>query len=174
LRLSHIRKAPHTKETRSSFRIILIDGNIQAVEKAKHACILVERIMTTDLVTAQASTSLVDIIAALHEHNIRHMPVTDNHGTLCGIISNRDMLVAHIKGKNVEGESRATHIMTRDVVTIRPDMCARVVARRMYDSKLGSLPVVDENMKLIGIITEADFVALFAANAPCACDQAAN
>ena len=135
-------------------------------------CILVEAIMTTALITAHPDTELSKIMQVLRDHNIRHMPVIDRQGILCGIISNRDMLVAHVNAKNVEGERLATHIMSRELVTVRPETCAGLAAREMYDSKLGSLPVVDENMRLVGLITEADFVEMFASHAPCRCGQA--
>lgn len=50
--------------------------------------------------------------------------------------------------------------MERDVATVKPDTPVLEVASRMRSGKLGCMPVVDSENKLVGIITEADFVDL--------------
>ena len=50
--------------------------------------------------------------------------------------------------------------MQRDVDTVTPDTTLAEAARRMRDHKRGCLPVVEEDNKLVGIITETDFLDL--------------
>lgn len=50
-------------------------------------------------------------------------------------------------------------LMTADVVTIGPDASLKEAARRMLEAGVSGLPVVDADGRLIGIITEADFVS---------------
>ena len=52
-------------------------------------------------------------------------------------------------------------IMTTDVETIDPEADVREAAQILYDNKIGCLPVV-EGSRLVGILTEADFVRLMA------------
>lgn len=54
---------------------------------------------------------------------------------------------------------RIRDLMTKDFVTIGPDSALKEAARRMLDAGVSGLPVMDDDGILIGIITEADFVA---------------
>jgi CBS domain-containing protein len=51
------------------------------------------------------------------------------------------------------------NLMTTDVITIGPDASLKEAARRMLEAGVSGLPVTSEDGKLIGIITEADFVS---------------
>jgi CBS domain-containing protein len=48
--------------------------------------------------------------------------------------------------------------MTRDVMTVGPDVNASVAAAALLDHKFGCLPVVDDQGVLVGILTEHDFL----------------
>ena len=52
----------------------------------------------------------------------------------------------------------AAEIMSRPVITVREDTTLEEVARTMLDHRIGSVPVVDGDGKLVGIISESDFV----------------
>ncbi len=54
---------------------------------------------------------------------------------------------------------RIYDVMTRDVVTAHPDTPLKDVARLLRDNGIGGLPVVDEHNKVVGVISETDFVA---------------
>jgi CBS-domain-containing membrane protein len=51
-------------------------------------------------------------------------------------------------------------IMSRDVQTAEPDLDAAEAARLLLENKFGCLPVVADGDRLVGIVTEADFVEL--------------
>ena len=125
--------------------------------------------MTQNPITSAIDTSLQTVLERLAKNKIRHMPIVDQRGHLLGIISKRDMLSAHLVPKTVADDRVASQIMTRDIVTVSPESCACSAADSMYKNKFGSLPVVNDGGELQGIITEADFVRLFAFHAPCAC-----
>ena len=126
--------------------------------------------MTTGLVTAQPDTPLLTVLSELSENKIRHMPIIDHSNVLRGIISKRDMLNAHLTKKTLTDERLAGQIMTREPLVVRPSDCASGAARLMLKHKFGALPAVDEKGRLIGIITEADFVKLFIEQAACECE----
>jgi len=48
--------------------------------------------------------------------------------------------------------------MTRDVWTVRPEALASIAAQTLLDHKYGCLPVVDDEGKLVGIVTDRDFL----------------
>lgn len=53
---------------------------------------------------------------------------------------------------------KAKDIMTRDVITIRPDATVEELARLLIEHKISGVPVVDDSGKLIGIVTENDLI----------------
>ena len=53
----------------------------------------------------------------------------------------------------------ARDIMTRTVCTIRPQVSAQEAAQLLSQKRISGLPVVDENSKIIGIVTEADIIS---------------
>lgn len=101
---------------------------------------------------------------------IRHLPVLDEDGRLCGILSQRDMFrgaLAAALGYGTAAQRKmlsmlvVKEVMTTDVVTIGPDASLADAAKLMLTRKVGCLPVV-EGGQLVGILTESDFVALAA------------
>lgn len=52
----------------------------------------------------------------------------------------------------------AKDIMTKDVITIRPDIFLDKAIKKLIENKISGMPVVDENEKMIGIISEKDIL----------------
>jgi CBS domain-containing protein len=121
-----------------------------------HNEILVEDLMTTAVIAVRASDSLELARDQMEVAGIRHLPVIDDAQQVVGILSNRDLLRAR--------KGRVGDHMTVDVVTVLPSLKAAEAASRMRDLKIGSLPVVNEDQRLIGVVTETDFLSV-AANA---------
>jgi CBS domain-containing protein len=63
-----------------------------------------------------------------------------------------------IKAKKVGGKMLAKDIMTKDVITARPEEKVENAVRMLLDNKISGIPVVDENNHVIGIITEKDLM----------------
>ena len=135
----------------------------------RRPCVSVDEIMTRELVTSGPETPLKTVLTRLTQHEIRHMPIVAESGVLLGIISKRDMLLAHQTTEGLVGPATASRIMTRDVITVGPETCATTAAATMFARRFGSLPVVDGADRLVGIITEADFVRLYRDNTGCGC-----
>jgi len=61
--------------------------------------------------------------------------------------------------------------MRRQVATVGPTCCTGEAARYMFRTKHGCLPIVDEEHRPLGILTEADFLREFMRAAPgCGCE----
>jgi CBS domain-containing protein len=98
---------------------------------------------------------------------VRHLPVVDGD-RLIGLVSHRDLaratpssLIGGARNANAEvGKRRAKEIMRTELVTVRPDEPLFRAAQRMWEAKLGCLPVTDDDGKLLGILTQADFLRL--------------
>lgn len=129
---------------------------------------LVRDIMTREVVTLYEEDNLLGVEEGMRHFRFRHLPVVDD-GKLVGLITQRDMLrvaasVAEpggdVKTRNINERLFARDVMARDLVTVREDTPIADAGLLMWNNKLGCLPVVDDDGKLLGIVTEADFVKL--------------
>ena len=121
--------------------------------------ILVEDLMTREVVTLNPGDDLALADTILRLGRIRHLPVTDANQKLVGLITHRDLLrvfadVGRAQGKQV----LARDVMNTDLVTVTPKMALGNALSTMVHNKFGCLPVVDPAGKLVGLITEADLV----------------
>jgi CBS domain-containing protein len=119
----------------------------------------VEELMTTNVVTLTSKDTLGEADVEMKLADIRHLPIVDERHRVVGIVSNRDILRA--VGRSGKGQGvRVVDVMTREPFTISPDRPARDAARIMLEQKIGSVPVVSEDGRLVGILTETDFLAV--------------
>ena len=120
----------------------------------------VGQVMQTDLLTSHPE-DLIDLTASVMDwHKIRYVPVEDHEGSLVGLVTHRRILRHMAKRK--EGEPLAVRaVMNPDPVIVGPDEETLRAIELMREHKVGCLPVVQDG-KLVGIVTEADFIFLAA------------
>ncbi len=125
---------------------------------------LVRDWMTADVITAEPKTLMLEAHKLMRQHNIRRMPVVQD-GRVVGIVTRSDVRSAQPSSATtlnvwemnyLLAQLEVKDIMSRDVVTVRPDDSIRTAAERLHEHRIGALPVVDENGRLAGIITESD------------------
>jgi CBS domain-containing membrane protein len=98
---------------------------------------------------------------------IRHLPVVDGGQNLIGLITHRKLISAwlghgdpgHEKPHQIDREIPVEMIMETDVVTAWPGAPISEIAAIMETRKIGCVVVLEEG-KVVGIVTEADFVKL--------------
>lgn len=104
----------------------------------------------------------------LSDNNIRHLPVVDSDGNLQGILSDRDLLgvvmrtrpwILQDRTENIWTTHKVREFMTKTPETVTPDIDLLEAGEIMLENKISCLPVVEGN-RVVGIITEADFVKL--------------
>ncbi|MDI3328960.1 MAG: acetoin utilization AcuB family protein [Alicyclobacillaceae bacterium] len=122
---------------------------------------LVEQIMTRDVVTVNPHTPLIEALQLSRARRIRHFPVMQGQ-ELVGIVSDRDMrdICPSILDPNWESAVRSLHIrdcMKRDVITVHPWDFIEDAAAEMFRQRVSCLPVVQDG-KLVGILTERDIL----------------
>lgn len=109
----------------------------------------------SDVVTIRPEATAHEAMRELVRHNIGALVVFD--GTLRGIVSERDLLRAGAEDPQGLARARVNDLMTRDVVTARPDAELREVMDTMTERRIRHLPVV-EGGELRGIISIGDVV----------------
>ncbi len=123
----------------------------------------VEEFMTTDLFTARPQDILEFVADVMEWRKIRHLPIENKYGKLEGIISSRLLLRHYRERQNADKQDKknytAKDIMIKDPITISPYETIMDAISIMQENQIGCLPVV-KNDKLVGIVTEVDFLRL--------------
>jgi CBS domain-containing protein/gamma-glutamyl:cysteine ligase YbdK (ATP-grasp superfamily) len=122
----------------------------------------VGQLMTTDLFTVQED-ELVDLVAHLMQwKHIRHVPVEDAQHRLVGLVTHRSLLRLFQDGLAFKSSEPVpvSRIMQRDVITATPRMSTLQAIQLMRDHGIACLPVVNDDNRLVGIITERDFMGI--------------
>ena len=130
----------------------------------------VRDLMSAEPITAPSSLPLTEAARLLHAHGIRRLPVVDD-GRLVGIVSDRDLREALPSTLSTlslwEATSRLASIqvadvMKRSVLTTTPDADARDAARTLLEHKIGALPVIDNQHRVVGILSVSDVLRDYA------------
>ena len=145
----------------------------------------VSEIMDTSLVSVTPEDDIKSVLEALREHDLPGVPVVDGDGRLVGIITESDLVISddendfhlphyvNIMGgivflesmKHFEERARkafaaqAADLMTADPVTVGPDDEASEAGRLISTHHHNRLPVVDDDGKLVGVVTRVDVLA---------------
>ena len=121
--------------------------------------------MSAPALTIAPETSFQDALKLMHERKIRRLPIVDQDGVLVGIVSERDLL--HAAPSPATSLSiwelnyllwrlQVKDLMSKDVLTVTPDTPLQNAATMMIEKKIGGMPVVDEERRVVGVITETD------------------
>ncbi|MFE9634050.1 CBS domain-containing protein [Streptomyces sp. NPDC006463] len=129
-------------------------------------------LMTDEVVSVVSATPFKDVAKLLAQHDISGLPVFDDEDRVVGVISESDLLrrQAAVPAAS-DAEERAAvpeaaavtaaGIMSAPAVTARADETAAEAARLMTRRGVERLPVVDEEDRLVGIVTRRDLLRLF-------------
>jgi CBS domain-containing protein len=126
--------------------------------------------MTWEVVTVLPDTDTETAWNLMSDRQLRHMVVADRDGELMGVVSHRDLLrhalieqadLPRYVERELLARSRVQDVMVEPVVTAEPEQEIAEAARNLFDNKIGCLPVV-EGSRVVGILTESDFVRWFA------------
>ncbi len=129
----------------------------------------VSRSMTRKVITVDQEATIFDAQELLAKNKIRHLPIVDQDRRLIGIITDRDIRSALPYKSFMEdsdlkkkiSEFRVKDFMTKDPISISPAYTIQDALLLIQNSKVGALPVVDDDAKLKGIISVRDLLRAF-------------
>lgn len=120
-------------------------------------------LMTTEVIAVSRDTGLREAARLMFRNRVSGLPVTEPDGTLIGIITEADFLRLEVERQEGARDQVATvgEVMSIGVVTIRPEMEIYEAAKIMAVQEVKRLPVVDDDNRLLAVISRADIVSIF-------------
>jgi CBS domain-containing protein len=115
-------------------------------------------VMTKDIVTCTPQNTIVEVARLMKTEDIGPILIVDNEQsrTLVGIMTDRDIVIKVIADGQDPKTTPVGEAMSKKLVTCHPDDDVDVAMKAMAQFQLRRIPVVGENMTLLGIISQAD------------------
>lgn len=130
---------------------------------------MVRDLMTPNPYTLAPRDTLASLYDLMDTHRVRHVPIVDSDGELVGLLTHTDLAMTALgslsdlplsQERDLLQRRRIREVMVTEVETIDPDAPLAEAAQTLFENKIGCLPVVEGN-RLVGILTESDFVRRF-------------
>ncbi|WP_030681150.1 CBS domain-containing protein [Streptomyces sp. NRRL B-1347] len=140
-------------------------------------------VMTSDVVTATYDTPFKEVARLLARHRISGLPVVDADGSVIGVLSETDLMVRQAEAEDPYAPARAVRwhkllpgarkreakahartageLMSQPALTVYADGTIAEAARTMARHRVERLPVVDDEERLVGIVTRRDLLQVF-------------
>lgn len=129
-------------------------------------------IMTTELVTVSPNDNMETVDKIFKENDFHHIPVVDEDKKLMGLISKSDYLImcdSMSIFQNGEGKAQnkrffhsilVKDVMRKNLAKLKPDNTVMIAAGFFKENLFHAVPIVDEENKLLGIVTTFDLLNL--------------
>jgi len=136
----------------------------------------VETIMSRPVDSIAADLKLSQVAHLMREKGRRFLPVVDGEARLIGLLSHREVeraapsaitTLAVGEVNYLLGKVRVEQVMRREVISCGPRTLVEVAGQLMREKGIGCLPVVDDQRRLLGILTDDDILDFFLAITGC-------
>ncbi len=125
--------------------------------------------MSKNPVTVKPEDGLKDAIGKMERGHFRHLPVVDEKDKLLGMVTDRDIRLIRPSLAFRNKEDAAVQLWSISVqqaavfdpISVKPETTLKEAAELMLHWHVGGLPVVDDQEKLIGMITYTDILREF-------------
>lgn len=131
---------------------------------------LVREFMSENVVTVTSDKSMLEVRELMRSKDMRRLPVIDDIRRVVGILTDSDIsrtspteatTLSKHEANYILGRIKVKDIMTRSVITIRDNAGIEDAAYMLYKNKINALPVLNEDGRLCGIITDSDVFRAF-------------
>ena len=136
----------------------------------------VKDVMSTHVIAIREGAPYKEIATRLREHRVSAFPVIDADNKVIGVVSEADLLTKEALGGDIPGVLHgltrhreltraaavtAADLMTKPAVTIGPREPVTHAARLMFNRRVKRLPVIDDDGRLVGIVTRSDVLSVY-------------
>ena len=111
-------------------------------------------IMSDQPVALRSSATVADAVELLHSLDIRHAPVINTQHEVVGMVSDRD-LSAQVRAAKA---TPITEVMSSEVIAVAAEAETTEIIALMLEHKVGALPVLDGERRLLGIVSYLDLL----------------
>lgn len=118
----------------------------------------VREVMQSPAICVGPEQSVESAAKVLERYNVGALPVCTHQGMLCGMVTDRDLVVRCLAMGKLPAATCVREIMTKQVISASPDMDAAVAAHLMGRKRIRRLPVVEQG-KVRGILSLDDLAA---------------
>ena len=131
---------------------------------------IVKELMSPEVLTISEDKSMLEARELMRSNNYRRIPVVDDIKRIRGIITDGDIgrsepsdasTLSKYEASYLLSKLKVRDVMTKAVITVRETDGIEIAAYQLYKNKIGALPVVDDENKLCGIITDSDVFKAF-------------
>ena len=130
---------------------------------------LVQDLMTRELLPLKPDNSLQDAEKLMKEHQIRHIPVVNDDGSIAGMLTQKEFLAQAFRITDKFGAHHLQEYLAKtplsdcaetNYLQVAPTMTLAEAGRKLKEKRHGCLLVCDENNRLSGLLTSQDFLRL--------------
>ncbi|MBR3163095.1 MAG: CBS domain-containing protein [Clostridia bacterium] len=116
----------------------------------------VKECMCNEVFSCSPSTTVYDAAKIMQTKHVGCIPVCDNQNCMIGVITDRDLVLRCIANDKNAKDTPISDIMTTNVWTCKPDDEMTNAQSKMGNEQIRRLPVVDNNGKVVGMLTLGD------------------
>jgi CBS domain-containing protein len=120
--------------------------------------LIVNDVMSKPVITARGKDSIKSIATKMKRHNVSSIVIVDSENKPVGIVTEGDIVKRILYRKRNLLFVKASHVMSKPVVSVKKDLSLEAAAKIMVSKKIKKLCVVGEDGVLTGIISEGDIV----------------
>lgn len=114
--------------------------------------VTVNEVMIRDVVTIDASGTLLEAAEIMRDANVGMLPVMDED-VLRGIVTDRDLVVRAMTRDVRPSEVRVSECLSEPPRCAEPDWTVDEAMEEMARRQVGRLPIVDASGRVIGVVT---------------------
>jgi len=113
---------------------------------------MIKEVMTPNPITVAPTTSVLEAARMMREYDLGSLPVSDR-GNLTGFITDRDIVIRCVANESDPKQTQVHAVMSPEIICCAPESPASEALELMASRQVHRLPVVDEDKKLVGIVS---------------------
>lgn len=118
----------------------------------------VDEVMVSDVAMASPNETVQDAARMMGDLDSSALPVGWPGGAVVGILTERDILLRVVAQGRAPADTRVAEVMSSEVTCCRRDDSAEEVAAAMAERQIRRMPVVDDQGRLVGLVTLRDIM----------------